>query len=581
MIFRDEDGDIRLVPVISVLAVILVVAVLLLYPHPYDVDHEGQGTVTSEGCHSISYLSMLLDGQPEIGYEPAEGWEGTMYLNGTEVEGNPYRLSIGLFDFSCDRIHVEFKELEPELEVDIEIQVDVISSTALGAAPDDGVTFSSVSSDHWEQPFTVDPMGKVLVKRGGSLTITIDCKQEGCWISYIQIDGVSREITDHSHMEVVVEDIQKDILVEIGIERYPMITASADSDAYISPEGYVLVIPGKDQTFVYGSKIGHTVSKVVVDGYEVEPTGAYTFENVREDHTIDVFIDMRCHVVTANSSYGGTITPSGRILVQDGNSITFTLTPMAGYVLSGITVDGKTVRSYGLTFTLSDIRDDHAVYATFRHIEPPTPTFYRLTVDQPAHGTITPSSGLVREGSTVNVNVIPDDGYYVAGIYVDGTKVTTSSTYSFRMYGDHTVSAELKETTMSVYVTERNGEPIIPVRLSEYVFSMDNIQPGDVQSIKMKITVDSKMPLELSIKLKDTTLSEDLQKQLMVILDSDYTEYSGTLWNISEVGLGFGEIGAEKDVYLSIEFMNLYDNNKVMGQSGTVTLSVSAYQDTE
>ena len=66
------------------------------------------------------------------------------------------------------------------------------------------------------------------------------------------------------------------------------ITATADKGGNISPSGKVYVASGADQKFIFTPDTGYRVYKVLVDGKEVKPASAYTFNEVRADHTIHV-----------------------------------------------------------------------------------------------------------------------------------------------------------------------------------------------------------------------------------------------------------------------------------------------------
>lgn len=69
------------------------------------------------------------------------------------------------------------------------------------------------------------------------------------------------------------------------------IIASAGSGGIISPEGYVLVASGKDQTFTFTPGDYYEIDSVKIDGEDnaaAAGTGSYTFENVTALHTIEV-----------------------------------------------------------------------------------------------------------------------------------------------------------------------------------------------------------------------------------------------------------------------------------------------------
>ena len=70
-----------------------------------------------------------------------------------------------------------------------------------------------------------------------------------------------------------------------GTTRYT-ITASAEDGGSISPSGSVRVARGSDKTFTIRADSGYEIADVLVDGESVGAVRSYTFENVREKHTI-------------------------------------------------------------------------------------------------------------------------------------------------------------------------------------------------------------------------------------------------------------------------------------------------------
>ena len=70
-----------------------------------------------------------------------------------------------------------------------------------------------------------------------------------------------------------------------SVRRYD-IDGSAGRGGDISPDGRVRVRRGENQTFRITPDEGYEIYDVIVDGESVGAVGRYTFENVREDHTI-------------------------------------------------------------------------------------------------------------------------------------------------------------------------------------------------------------------------------------------------------------------------------------------------------
>lgn len=71
-----------------------------------------------------------------------------------------------------------------------------------------------------------------------------------------------------------------------GTTRYT-ITASAGAGGKISPSGSVRVSRNSDKTFTITANEGYVISDVLVDGKSVGAVEKYTFEKVREKHTIE------------------------------------------------------------------------------------------------------------------------------------------------------------------------------------------------------------------------------------------------------------------------------------------------------
>ena len=70
------------------------------------------------------------------------------------------------------------------------------------------------------------------------------------------------------------------------------ITATSDTGSVINPSGEVSILEGSDGTFKFRALKGYEIKAVIVDGRSISKsmigTGSYTFENVAENHTIEI-----------------------------------------------------------------------------------------------------------------------------------------------------------------------------------------------------------------------------------------------------------------------------------------------------
>ena len=157
------------------------------------------------------------------------------------------------------------------------------------------------------------------------------------------------------------------------------ITASSIGYGSISPSGEVEVAYGDDQLFIITPYVDD-VSSVWVDG-EIVGTdlNSYLFENVTEDHTIQVIFEEDepddIFTITASAGDNGTISPSGEVEVAYGDDQTFVITPDSGYVPS-VLVDGwpateeLTQELDKYYYKFENVKEDRTIDVTFVEVAP-------------------------------------------------------------------------------------------------------------------------------------------------------------------------------------------------------------------
>lgn len=90
---------------------------------------------------------------------------------------------------------------------------------------------------------------------------------------------------------------------------YFIITAGAGIGGFISPSGSASIREGQDRTFAITADSGYVISDVLVDGKSIGVVSSYTFENVREAHTIEAGFEMErveiAHLVVTPPAFDG------------------------------------------------------------------------------------------------------------------------------------------------------------------------------------------------------------------------------------------------------------------------------------
>ncbi len=149
------------------------------------------------------------------------------------------------------------------------------------------------------------------------------------------------------------------------------IIAGCGLNGRISPSGYVSVNQGDNQTFALLPDEGYETDKLFINGKSEPVSGdSYTFRNVYEDASIAVTFRAKVIItysITAVCGPGGTVTPSGEVIVVKGEDISFSITPDEGYDIDSVLLDGKKVRqSDDGMFNFINVSQNHALYMTFK-----------------------------------------------------------------------------------------------------------------------------------------------------------------------------------------------------------------------
>ena len=237
------------------------------------------------------------------------------------------------------------------------------------------------------------------------------------------------------------------------------ITATATTGGSITPSGSITVADGADQSFSITPAPGYAIDDVTVDGSSVGAASVYSFTNVTGDHSIDAaFSALPTYTITASSAAGGAIAPSGATTVVEGGEQTYTIITAPGYRVLDVLIDGVSIGAVE-TYTFSAVTADHTIDVAFE----PVPT-YTITATASNGGTIDPSGTItVEEGADLTVTFLPQTGYSVTAITVDGGSVPIATSHTFsNVTGDHTIAVEFTVNTYTITATASPGGSITP-----------------------------------------------------------------------------------------------------------------------
>jgi len=279
---------------------------------------------------------------------------------------------------------------------------------------------------------SISPSAEVSVKKGESVTFTMT-PDPGARLIRVLVDG--RSVGARTSYTFTNVRAAHTITAEFYKSTYS-ITASAGTGGTISPSGTRTVAYNKTINYRISPNPGYAISKVLVDGQDIGATTSYTFSNVKNDHTIKAVFEKNGFTITANAGEGGTISPAGTTQVVKHGSVNYRITPLTGWKIKSVYVDGRDVGAMSV-YIFSGITSDHTISAQFERRS------YSISASAGNGGTISPSgTSSVLYGDNMTYHITPNAGYEVDHVVVDGQNKGQISSYTFTNVSDgHSITA--------------------------------------------------------------------------------------------------------------------------------------------
>lgn len=140
--------------------------------------------------------------------------------------------------------------------------------------------------------------------------------------------------------------------------------------------------------------------------------------------------------------------------------------------------------------TITALADDSSYYFVVRafvgsdesgdsnevnYVTPPPPAAtYDITVNAGAHGAISPGSATVAAGGNQAFSILPDAGYHIDDVQVDGASVGPVSTYTFQLVdADHTISALFSANVYQISSSAEGNGTILPGGVVNVAYGTD------------------------------------------------------------------------------------------------------------
>lgn len=428
-------------------------------PPPYVTVH---ATSSKGGAVSPTGDVRVKTGESQtFAFVPEEGF----VLDSVTVDGRnviPIGGTYTLFDLVEDAsIHATFREKLPDDPGPVLPEMRTVAATASTGG-------------------TVWPSGPTQVALGSSLLFAF-AADEGYELDRVLLNG-SEDVTDQVHgmtyrLANITEDCVISVLFKPTTEEPPKpdtftITATAGDHGSITPEGAVEVDAGGSATFAMQPDDGYEVDSVLLDGRAVSaPGNSYTVSDVRSNMTLHVTFKKVgepptptvTYAVTAAASEGGSIDPAGTFNVREGAAVTFSMQAEDGYRFASLVVNETDVTEFvrNGSYTLDDVREDTSVYARFDRAGAPIQAAHVITAFvSGGHGRVSPEGAVrVVSGSDQTFYFLPDEGYVVDAVTIDGQRLSWSpSRYRFEdVRANHVLAVSFKPISVP---GGGNGDPV-------------------------------------------------------------------------------------------------------------------------
>jgi hypothetical protein len=225
------------------------------------------------------------------------------------------------------------------------------------------------------------------------------------------------------------------------------------------------------ETVDFVPSAGYSIHEIFIDGVKstsAESDHKYAFI-ITKDFSVVVKLNRLSYAISYSVSSGsgtGTISMVGTGNVLHGHDRTFNITPAVGYQISSVTLGTMTLTGAELEavrisgrYTFYNVTETNGITVSFTKME------YNLTVVTDGNGTANDGSFAVvkvAHDTSFEINIVPNIGYVVKSISVDGIPIDGSDLSGVKI----TESFVLKEVQRSQTVSITFEKVVLNVSIS-------------------------------------------------------------------------------------------------------------------
>lgn len=293
--------------------------------------------------------------------------------------------------------------------------------------------------------------GSILENTSTEVTFSVEYEEslnfefvgnEGFTVGSILLNGTTLEAQDSLTLNTIIDDVE--LTVFFVLKTYDLKVVISGSGV-TNPGNNIVRNHGDSVSYTFTPSTGYEIEKVVVDGVDKGVITEYTFENITSNHIINItFVIQRFEVKWFN--YNGTLIATSSFNYGTVPTATFenpTRPAEGNYVYDFV---GWNTSADGLGFEITPATENTSYYAQFyKHL-----VQFAIKVSAGTNGEISPKGNasndvMVEYGANQTFTFIPNHGYHVSKVYVDGKTVEVLESYTFEgVTNEHTISVVFK-----------------------------------------------------------------------------------------------------------------------------------------
>ncbi|MEQ9304459.1 MAG: hypothetical protein RJQ14_11150, partial [Marinoscillum sp.] len=283
--------------------------------------------------------------------------------------------------------------------------------------------------------------GIISVNHGSDLTLELS-PADGYKLDRILLNDVVQTIPINNGELVYYElnDVQAAGHLKVVFaerQKYEIALVAATGGGFDQEPGTYQVYEGGGWSTSVTAGVGHRIEDVLIDNESQGASAKIELSDITTNHTVEVNFAKYSYGISATAGYFGSVSNEGETWYEYGSDATYSFTPNEGYEVEEVWIDGVSKGAVSF-YDFTEIQSYHTVSVTFRKEE----VYHTITVIDPDHGEITPGTVDVKQGAFVTFDIIPDEGYILDKILINGRSAGKFESYTFsNVDKSHTLEA--------------------------------------------------------------------------------------------------------------------------------------------